>query len=596
MKRFRESITLCQLWLEIFDVDLNLIKPTQKQIIQKFSSGQLINDIFVLFNFEEESDLDKIISMCIELHNSAQIDLLSLINESTLQQVNGQNFFEGQHFFCKAIPLLKASTRDMMQCVQCLVKKGGEDLAANQPNAAFLEWCKADISRAHEIVEAAKNNDPLADEFLIFALTAGNMYEDAKEFIETSSGVQKLSGVGALGRMKFVSQLITRNALDTLLKSLRSEKDDCLYASVLMASLKILENADEINCDEILKIIEKVCESPGNESQYACAQALSQNAAQLNEQAFIHLLQALEKVDSSCIGTIREIDMGLERLLKTEFSDHAIEFITKFLSSLENTFSLYDFESFTRRLLNDSEGAFQKALVTWLLSGERSLCDGLSQIMRNIGCEDKPIVLPIKDFDLSDKEKIFICRKAIGYFFLQPVVAGSIIVSILRSCDCKAASEISNLLFDPLLVNYSGKLRDYLKNIEKEDEVYSLVQVALKRHRRYLNDLKSAGEIKELHPSNRQRQLEYLRFHDEVQLAMKESLKKSVLLSTIQHCTLLYGHKTITYIEGAEGELKPIETKLHRSEAEVEMASSDIIDPVGLNFMLLFFKTERLNT
>jgi hypothetical protein len=158
---------------------------------------------------------------------------------------------------CQAIPKLNASTNNMMRCVDALVQKGGTDLAANHPNAAFREWCEADLTRAHEVIRAAKKDDPLANKFLTFALIAGTMAEEAEGFVKRFVGQRQLSAIAALGRMKHESLASACSALSVLAAALDKEPDDLRCGNVLIAALEIAEKHREIPRDTLVPIVKR---------------------------------------------------------------------------------------------------------------------------------------------------------------------------------------------------------------------------------------------------------------------------------------------------------------------------------------------------
>lgn len=570
--------------------------PSETELVDAYKSGKLINNIFDRFGFIGQADFKSILEMCVELHNAGEIDLLSLIRNSELEGIDGHRFFVGQDFFCKVIPQLRASTAEMMHCVHTLVKKGGDDLAANRPNAALKEWCETDLTRAHEIVDAAKNDDPMAVEFLTFALTAGKMAKEAKDFVRSYTDKRRLSGVSAVGRIQYATLTPAREALATLMSALENEPDDHLSANALMSAFDIMEKTDQITCDEALGVVQLVCKAPGPITQFSIARALWQYGKSLSEHVVTLLLQALGSLDPSNKGTIQEIDQGLRELLDTPYADHSIKFVAELLASSGNTLTLSDFPDFSRRLLEGPNDRFHRVFVSWMLSGERTLCDGLSQTLRQLGADEKPIDLPLKDFDLSNAEQIFLCRKAIGYLFLQPVIAGSILISVLRVCDDSVADAVHGLLFDPLLLNYGGKLWDYVSTIDTNDPAHRHIQTVLHEHGQYLEGLKSVGDIKEIHPSEHERQIERLRFNDVMREAFKEAEKESVLLHLVKRSVILYGNKSVTYVQGPEEGRRPVEMELKSHSTEFEIPRMEIVDPIGLDYMLRVFRVERLKS
>jgi hypothetical protein len=143
-------------------------------------------------------------------------------------------------------------------------------------------------------------------------------------------------------------------------------------------------------------------------------------------------------------------------------------------------------------------------------------------------------------------------------------------------------------------MNYGGAIRNYLGSIGSGDHAYQFVQDALKQSDRYLDGLKSAGDIKEFHPSEHERQTERVRFFEEMQKAQKEAMKKSVILNLIKRSVILYGKRSITYIPGPNDTTQPLEMELKNHGVTMEFPRMEVTDPVGLNLGLRMFRAERL--
>ena len=220
--------------------------PSPEALVDAFHSGALTDQIFDRLLCFQRLALQPIVQACAELHNAGKIDLFALTENPAFQGLAGHRFFMGQQFLCEVIPKLDARPSDMMRFVDALVEKGGEDLAANQPNAAFRAWCEADIARAHEVVCLAKQDDQLAKKFLSFALAAGNMVEDAAHIVEKYCDRRQVSAAAALGRMSYVDAASARGALATLVDALEGGADDLLAANVLSAGLDLA--AKTVSC------------------------------------------------------------------------------------------------------------------------------------------------------------------------------------------------------------------------------------------------------------------------------------------------------------------------------------------------------------
>jgi hypothetical protein len=323
------------------------------------------------------------------------------------------------------------------------------------------------------------------------------------------------------------------------MESLETKSDDLLIANALMAGFDVAQKANLMASPDLLAIVTRASQSPGPQTIHTCARVLWVHKG-LTDQHVLLLLQALHAVDPSHAGTIEELDNGLGTLLDTPHAEQAIEYLATRLAALEEKLSLANFDAFSGKLLKGPQERFGRVVVSWLLSGHRVLCEGLSHLLGREDQKAKPINVALLDFNLSPFQQIFLCRKAVGYFFLQPVVAGSIVVSVLRTCSDEIRSAIQELLFDPLLLNYGGEYRNYLQAIDTTDPAHPAVQSVLKRGNDYWTEIESVGQIKELRPSERERQVERLRMRDQMREVQKGAEKASILMSLVKRSVLLY--------------------------------------------------------
>jgi hypothetical protein len=436
----------------------------------------------------------------------------------------------------------------MMTCVKALIEKGGQDLAANWPSAGFTEWCSVDPSRATAIIEISNAGDPLAREFLSFALTAGNMVQQAVRIADAYRDERRVRAIAALGRMNY-TDLDAKIALDALKRAIEDQVDDILYATALTSALGIADKAGQEVIEEVADIVKAACAASGPQTQYCCAYVISANTSALNTKILSFLFGILASVPPELKGTLRALDNGLLKLLCSAFGDEAIAFVAKFLTDARGTVGLADFSGFGHRLVTGPHARLHRTLVTWMLMGERTLCEGLANLVNMARKRDLFFDLSIHDFELTAQQKIFLCKKAIGYFFIQPVIAASILLAILRDCDDEVATVVSDLLFDPLLINYGGELKDYLESIPEADPAAKPVRAALDARSQYLSGIRSTGLIRELLPSEHRRQIQRMRLQEQSREIHKQAREQSVFHNLVHRVVLLYGRRSPTYVD-----------------------------------------------
>ena len=133
-------------------------------------------------DFSSHDDMEAIAALA--RGASARKNLVSDADIEAIAELSDASFFGVQGVLCEVIPLLDATPAEVMALASMLVERGGEDLAANQPIAAFRKWCAEDCSRAEAVIRAARAGDVLSLGHLVFALEAKG---DADEAFRSAS-------------------------------------------------------------------------------------------------------------------------------------------------------------------------------------------------------------------------------------------------------------------------------------------------------------------------------------------------------------------------------------------------------------------------
>lgn len=480
-----------------------------------------------------------------------------------------------------------------MNAVRALVNKGGNDLAAGAPNAAFREWCGVSLARSETVIEGARKDDPASLDCFTFALEAHKMVEEAVKFAATDSGVRQRAGVVALGRMKLRKASNVKKAIAALRAAVKTDVDDVLRANIFRSAFDIVEKNDAAKIADIFDVIE-LCAKPGDQFHHACASVLFFHTSLLDVRTINLILQTLLTINPANKGTVSELDNGLHAILETEHDQLAIQFVKDLVLTHRDGPALSEFQRSCRALISGPTERFSRVFVSWLMSGELPLCEGLSSVLRGSEAAEKAIELSFANFDLTPDQFVFLCRKAIGYFFVQPVFVGSVITSILRVCDEDASARIGRLLYDPMLINFGGTLRELLETVDVDDRAFKPVRIALADADEYLDGLKSVGWIKEIVPSEREKLMEQQRFSDQMRDAHKQAEKNSIFYDVVSRSVLLYGRGAISYIKGPDGERQAVETEMKSFSTSMELPRQEVVDPVGLDLMLRIFRVERM--
>lgn len=519
------------------------------------------------------------------LHNSGDIDLFAVGRSDEVEELSGHDFFSVQQFFVHAIPATDASVSDMLALVERLVRLGGADGAANAPNVALVSWLTDDPQRAEAVLAHASDGDATAISHIAFALQALGDVGRAQAIAEAGAGPPQLSALTALARLPHTPEegRATQALVNRLLVG---SMDDGLRCHGLAAVFGALKSASEGSIDAA-DTVRMVIRGIGGNTQFQCANALWDGGERLTETTTAALLDALAVVPKENKGTIRIFDHALSQML-----DHrpktAIEVCARFLTRPDNDHALADFASFSTGLINSPR--FGHTVLEWLRSGEFVLCEGLHLLLQQRDRGSAPLSLS-PSVSISDEDSVFIVCKAIGYFFMQPVVAASVVVAFLRQPERKSTRELEELLLDPLLLNYGGDTRDYLLAIPEADASYEAVRRALNRVEAYVKGLQSVGVVPELHPSERERQIERTRSADQMRAAYKDAHKKSIFYNLVSRSVVLHGRRTTSYLQRPDGPMQKFDMDLASHGMSIELPRAEASDPLGLDLMLLAFRT-----
>ena len=561
--------------------------PSPDEIVRLFKAGELSTELARYHEIADGED-DPFIQRCIALHNSGNIDLVSVPSQPAFADVTGHAFFIAQHFYCEAIPQLDTNAMALMECCRILIEQAGADGAATQPNGAFLAWCQNNPNEGAVVIREARTGNELAKRFVTFALQAANDIDSAIDFVQSYVDDRQVFGMTALAGMNFVDATAAQKATAVLEPFVADGGDDNVRANALFAAFAVLKKHNDAEIAG--RLIHAAAKEPGPATLHGLAEIIWLHNGLVNDQALRIALLALEAVDREHLGTVRILDMALRRLLGTEREALALDTLTVKLR--DGRLTVENFEMTAHELTHGNPQRLYELIVHWFLSGSIALCSNVSDL---VGPDkERAFDSTVQPLGLTAAQQIFLCRKAIGFLFIKPVVCCSIIVSVLRAGDKDSERRVTELLFDPILLNYGGEAKEYLKRIPATDSAYGPIQNALAKDAEFYAGLNATGTIKELHPSDYQRDVIRQQTHDEMQMIRKIAESKSVFFNLARRSTILYGKRSLTYVPDLDGVQRAVPIDLKSFSTSFELPRADILDPTGLDYMLRVFKVEKL--
>jgi hypothetical protein len=408
---------------------------------------------------------DAICRVLVELHNEGAIDLLEPINAGRLEEVSGHEFWLIQDLYCTLIPKLETHADPLMDAVSRLVNRGGSDLAANSPNGAFREWLTPRPEETRHLLERAQQSSEPRIKLLTFVLEAGATHSLAKYqaaaigFLDDAHLENRLAGVTALGRID------TSTTQESHLKSLKALSDhantaetDQEAAQTVGALLNVYARRPEVEKDRVIATIEAAAKRPTTALHYLLAQSLGHNHKKFSNDLQTTIINALSLANPSMKGVVDQIDFAFSRCLNEENQEAIADCLQALLDHPEHPLDFADLDSFVHQLATTRPEALAWLVIRWLRFGSHHARASLPSLFRRFSEEGCELEIALQDFGFSDKELVFIGRKALGYFLLEAATAASILVSCLRASSSNSAAKvISQLLFDPLMINFSGQ-------------------------------------------------------------------------------------------------------------------------------------------
>ena len=549
-------------------------------------------------SIREHDNVDNFITEIISLHNENQINIINILKESGDSENNNELWHSIYTVFSNVIPKLNASIPLVIECISSLIKKakGTESTLFK----SYVEFCNVDENRFKEALVLIENNIPELINFLHYTLIYGSKldieyYLNATLRLLAHENIEvRKTAISSLGNLQYLQNAsFSEQAIFALENIEHQETDKDLLASLTYAAFDLYRQ-DKSKEHRVVKLITSIVDKNNDILQLTTNLFLYSN---ILPEPLLNIAFSYLHYD---LNTLNLIDLGLSHLLESGKSDKAIYFLENLLIKNHNDLSLSNFPCVFSFFTNDKNIKLLNRIVTrWFLLGDRVLCNGIHDIVGQ--SINSNILLSIDTSELDVKNAnhcFFVARKAMGYLFFCPVTVASIIVSLIEQTnDIQTINTLGGFLFDPLLINYQGKLKDYLvEQLKSENQnVKTIIDLVLKESDNYFDNIKSVGDIPELNPSQSQQEA-YWRHHSRMMTdTMRESEKESFLSSLFSKSVLLYGNKSIIYVEGFHNEEpRRMEMPLQTHSYSFECPRTEHIDSLGLNYMLLMFKIEKI--
>lgn len=570
-------------------------------IIAHYAAGTLPTLFVERVHHHCSDEMDKAFRATLtNLHNDGTIDVLKPACTIMASSIDQHQFFFVMHVYCDLIPALKAEVPAMLAAVKALVARAGDDLASGMPNSAYATWADQD-KRALATLAAIDPADPEDAAYVFLGLQAlaktepDTALDAAIGYLTGTAPTARSAAAKAIGSIELPTP-DARTRAAAALAAARSAADDNNLGHILTAICEIARANPEMEAAAIA-LIDAVIPIIGEQAIHQLSLELMFHGEELPPAIVAGLTTIMQKVAICNRGTLKNIDAAGRKLLTNGRLDEALALITPLILEHDALTSLETLDGFAHALLQLGPNQLAKVVTGWLLSLDVNLGHATKSL---VGAYhgDAPLVLEADSaaLGLSDAYAILLAYRAIGYLFVHPITATSLVLGLIRSVTDASRGAIADILFDPLLINYSGELADWLRKQAEDssDPAQPVVVNLLARLETYIEGLRKAGRIRELGSSERERLINNHRQYESMRQAHKQAEKNSVLMSIVNRSVILYGNRSISYFEGTDGKTHRNEMKLHSLSHSFEMPRIDVLEPFDLDYKLRTFRAMRV--
>ncbi|WP_430244911.1 hypothetical protein [Neorhizobium sp. DAR64861/K0K2] len=569
----------------------------EKEIIECHLAGTLPELLVEQTRRQYSDDAGKAFQAILtKLHNNRKIDVLEAARTISGSSISQHDFFTVMHVYCQLIPTLQAEVPAMLAAVKALVARAGEDLASGMPNSAYRAWAEqGDRARATLAIINVQSPEDSAYVFLGLQALAKSLPNDALieaiAYLEGPTSPGRSAAAKAIGTILLESPETRSRAADALITAADTADDNSL-GHILTAICEIARAHPDMEATAV-SLINTAAPRVGEQAIYQLSLELMFYGEELPPRIIAGLTAIMQSVAVANLGTLDNLDTAGAKLVTNGRLDEALALISPLVAAHDELASLEVFDSFSHSLRELAPNQLAKVIIDWLLSLDHHLGQAaLSLVSNHLG--DAPIILEVDRITVArpDADKILLAHRAIGYLFMHPITAASIVLGLIPALAEARRPVLIELLFDPLLINYSGALADWFSERAKTDSdpMQPIINDLLARLETYIEGLRKAGRAMELRPSERERMIEGNRQQDSMRQVHKEAEKKSVFMSLVSRSVLLYGNRSISYFDGLGGKKQRNETKLHSFSHSIESPRLEVFEPFDLDYKLRVFR------
>ncbi|ERH50900.1 hypothetical protein O203_11355 [Ectopseudomonas chengduensis] len=580
--------------------------PSRDEIVRAAEEDRLLD---LIFKAGWRHDSAPFFQALIDAHQSKDVDLRALLPLPEPPRFSNNELYLGMKILLPALGSIATSCVDLLEMMAGAIPD--DDLMLSHlPYAEIVKWCQVSPERPMELLHLIESGSLLSQRFhcvqacisVGFQTDAAFYLAKAIEFLENGDVPQRAQAARALCNLSAEVRGTNGDLVETILAVIERETEPTARDALLALALAWQKDAPAELERSTYELIKRAASPVTLTAKQTIARELLGNSNPYTAQAR-HDLLALVVSGQPENEIVQLLDVFLAGLIRKGEVSEAREVIEKFILS-DPSVPFTHFGSVLHQLESGDDSVLDEWVVTWLQSGSVRLSAALRRSLF-AASEGRVFTFDFRQaLDVPESDYLFIARKALGIFFSKPVFIASLIVSLMRNATDTTMGALQSLLFDPVLINYSGLRSDYLDEIAASttDPASKAVQQALQQLQNYLEDLGNA-HIRELQPSERERQLEHYRRNEEMQSQMVEARKSSIMASLASEKILLYGTGMASWVpefpppqgiaESETGPMRRMEQSLATIQHSFQLPRHSVLEPSTLELQILNFLYEK---
>ena len=539
-----------------------------------------------------------IIEALVNLHNESILDLNAQFLELKRSE-DRQDFYSLIFIYCSALPRLNCSVTDVVSVFLHLKSENIPDV--DDFEQAFFLFCKQNIDRSKtaliHLLELSEQCHMLVSNTIMAAAEFDSTWvmDQLSVLAQHHSADIRWQAYLATGRVPLTDGEIPKIRLELLEKAFTNETEAKAKSGIFRAA-GFLAKQTPFLWPQVELLLDKCLEALEPELLYEASYFLAYGRKNIPDDTVRLLISYLKHTPLELKGILNHFSRFMRNTIKAGEYD-VVEDLLETLLLKNNELRIGDFEHLPHELASERSAVFLNRITTkWFLSGDAPLCVALLSIVGSSHLKTPELVIDKAILPLSDNELFFIARKAVGWLYHYPITGMSYLLSIIPYVSSDVRSRIGQLIYDPLLLSYTGKGKNYL--VEKldslDDDSQAIMKQFLLDFDHYRSIIKDASEVQELRVPQREVDLYWKDFNTKMSQSMEKSDKgffRQLFFGNEK--TILYGNRVVHHIHANDGVKRSISPMVPVSHS-IEMSKLDVIDPEGLDAMLWRFRNERL--